>query len=62
MNGTGEQGTGGLEDARSGRASVRSRPIGVMLNEEDHLRIQDAFRLRLDQTYAEVDRLDAELG
>jgi protein arginine kinase len=35
----------------------------VMLNEEDHLRIQGLHSgFALDETYAEVDRLDAELG
>src|SRR6185369_3244883 len=56
----------GLEgDARvrSGASVLIQDRIGVMLNEEDHLRIQGLHSgFALDQTYAEVDRLDAELG
>src|SRR6478735_3347340 len=56
----------GLEgDARvrSGESVLIKDRIGVMLNEEDHLRIQGMHSgFALDQTYAEVDRLDAELG
>jgi protein arginine kinase len=48
---------------RSGASVLIQDRIGVMLNEEDHLRIQGMHSgFALDQTYAEVDRLDAELG
>lgn len=37
--------------------------VGVMVNEEDHLRLQSLFSgLRLDEAYRVVDRLDEELG
>jgi protein arginine kinase len=37
--------------------------LGVMVNEEDHLRLQTIISgLRLDDAYARVDRLDEELG
>src|SRR5690349_14852498 len=48
---------------RSGASVLIQERIGVMLNEEDHLRIQGLHSgFALDQTYAEVDRLDTELG
>ena len=48
---------------RSGASLLIQDRIGVMLNEEDHLRIQGLHSgFALDQAYAEVDRLDAELG
>ena len=48
---------------RSGASVLIQDRIGVMLNEEDHLRIQGMHSgFALEQTYAEVDRLDAELG
>ena len=48
---------------RSGASVLVQERIGVMLNEEDHLRIQGLHSgFALDETYAEVDRLDAELG
>ncbi len=38
-------------------------PLGVMVNEEDHLRIQAIVSgLRLNEAWSEVDRLDEELG
>ncbi len=48
---------------RSGASLLVQDRIGVMLNEEDHLRLQ-ALRsgFALEATYAAVDRLDAELG
>src|SRR5690349_20818937 len=48
---------------RSGASVLIQDRIGVMLNEEDHLRIQGMHSgFALEQTYAEVDRLDTELG
>src|SRR5690349_15232852 len=56
----------GLEgDARvrSGASLLIQDRIGVMLNEEDHLRIQGLHSgFALEAGYTEVDRLDAELG
>ena len=49
--------------ARSGASVLVQDRLGVMLNEEDHLRLQGLHSgFALEQTYAEVDRLDAELG
>src|ERR671918_1141909 len=48
---------------RSGAAVLIQDRLGVMLNEEDHLRLQGLHSgFALDAAYAEVDRLDAELG
>ena len=48
---------------RSGATLLVQDRIGVMLNEEDHLRIQGLHSgFALEAAYAEVDRLDAELG
>src|SRR5918997_5999311 len=48
---------------RSGASVLVQDRIGVMLNEEDHLRIQGLHSgFALETTYAEVDRLDSELG
>jgi protein arginine kinase len=48
---------------RSGASLLVQDRIGVMLNEEDHLRIQGLHSgFALDAAYAEVDRLDTELG
>ena len=48
---------------RYGAALLAQDRIGVMLNEEDHLRLQGLHSgFALDAAYAEVDRLDAELG
>jgi protein arginine kinase len=48
---------------RSGASVLVQDLIGVMLNEEDHLRIQGLHSgFALEETYALVDRLDAELG
>ena len=48
---------------RSGASLLIQDRLGVMLNEEDHLRIQGLHSgFALDAAYAEVDRLDAELG
>ena len=48
---------------RSGASLLVQDRIGVMLNEEDHLRIQGLHSgFALEAAYAEVDRLDAELG
>ncbi len=48
---------------RPGASVLVQDRIGVMLNEEDHLRLQGLHSgFALDVAYAEVDRLDAELG
>jgi protein arginine kinase len=48
---------------RYGAALLAQDRIGVMLNEEDHLRLQGLHSgFSLEAAYAEVDRLDAELG
>lgn len=56
----------GLEgggDVRAGAALLLQNRVGVMLNEEDHLRIQGLHSgLALEAAYAEVDTLDSELG
>ena len=48
---------------RSGAAVVLGDRLGLMINEEDHLRLQ-ALRsgLALTEAYADLDRLDRELG
>ncbi len=56
----------GLEgggDVRAGAGLLVQNRVGVMLNEEDHLRIQGLHSgLALEAAYAEVDALDSELG
>ena len=56
----------GLEDqavVRPGAALLVQDRVGVMLNEEDHLRMQGMRSgFALEATYQEVDRLDSELG
>jgi protein arginine kinase len=56
----------GLENgsaARPGAALLVQERAGVMLNEEDHLRLQGLMSgFALEQAYQEVDRLDSELG
>ncbi len=56
----------GLEgggDVRAGAALLVQNRVGVMLNEEDHLRIQGLQSgLALEAAYAEADTLDSELG
>jgi protein arginine kinase len=48
---------------RSGAALLVQDRAGVMLNEEDHLRIQTLHSgFALDEAYADADRLDGELG
>lgn len=48
---------------RSGAAVVLGDRVGVMINEEDHLRLQ-ALRsgFAVNEAYADLDRLDRELG
>jgi protein arginine kinase len=48
---------------RSGAAVVLGDRLGLMINEEDHLRLQ-ALRsgFALNEAYADLDRLDRELG
>ena len=58
-----EGGGGGGGDVRAGAALLIQNRVGVMLNEEDHLRIQGLQSgLALEPAYAEVDTLDFELG
>ena len=56
----------GLEgggDVRAGAGLLVQNRVGVMLNEEDHLRIQGLQSgLALEAAYAEADTLDSELG
>src|SRR6185295_8379180 len=56
----------GLEresQVRRGSAVLTSGDAGVMINEEDHLRLQCLRSgLALSQAYADLERLDAELG
>ena len=48
---------------RSGATLLVQDRLGVMLNEEDHLRIQGLHSgFALEAAYTEADRLDAELG
>jgi protein arginine kinase len=48
---------------RSGASVLIGDRLGVMLNEEDHLRLQGLRSgFDLDAAYGEVDRLDTELG
>lgn len=48
---------------RSAASVLVQDQLGVMLNEEDHLRLQGLHSgFALEAAYAEVDRLDAELG
>ena len=48
---------------RYGAALLVQDRVGVMLNEEDHLRLQGLHSgFALQATYGEVDRLDSELG
>src|SRR5512143_36086 len=48
---------------RSGACLLIQDRIGAMLNEEDHLRLQGLHSgFALEGVYAEVDKLDAELG
>ena len=48
---------------RYGAALLVQDRVGVMLNEEDHLRLQGLHSgFALQAAYAEVDRLDSELG
>jgi protein arginine kinase len=56
----------GLEgggDVRAGAALLVQNRVGVMLNEEDHLRLQGLQSgFALEAAYDEVDTLDSELG
>ncbi len=56
---------GGRDRPVSGAAVLLSgrEPLSIMVNEEDHLRIQSmASGLRLDEAWRRVDRLDEDLG
>ena len=51
------------EQVRSAAAVLLQDQLGVMLNEEDHLRLQGLRSgFALEAAYADVERLDAELG
>lgn len=56
----------GLDDAsrvRTGATVLVRDQLGVMVNEEDHLRLQGIRSgFALDAAYSDVDRLDTELG
>ncbi len=53
----------GEAPARRGTLLLLAGSTGVMVNEEDHLRLQGLRSgFALDEAYAEVDRLDTELG
>src|SRR5690606_23797128 len=56
----------GLDDGtrvRTGATVLVRDQLGVMVNEEDHLRLQGIRSgFALDAAYADVDRLDTELG
>ncbi len=53
----------GEQAVRPAAALVSAGPVGVMVNEEDHLRLQGLVSgLALEAAYREVDRLDTELG
>lgn len=55
-------GVGG-ESAPPGAALLVEGRVGAMVNEEDHLRLQGVVSgFALEAAYAEVDRLDSELG
>lgn len=48
---------------RVGAALVLQGPTGVMVNEEDHLRIQGMWSgFALEEAYAQLEAIDAELG
>jgi len=53
----------GAERGRSHAAVYLAGPLGLMVNEEDHLRLQ-VFRsgFALSEAYADLERLDRELG
>jgi protein arginine kinase len=53
----------GEQAVRPAAALIAGGPVGAMVNEEDHLRLQGlASGLALEAVYREVDRLDTELG
>ena len=48
---------------RPGAALVAQSPVGVMVNEEDHLRLQGMWSgFALDEAYAQLESIDADLG
>ncbi len=57
-------GTDGAEPERATAVHLSSRdPVSVMVNEEDHLRVQSLLSgLRIQEAWRMVDRLDEELG
>lgn len=51
------------ERPRAGAALLVRSPLGVMVNEEDHFRLQGMWSgFALEQGYAQLDAVDAELG
>ncbi len=55
-------GTGGLEEPRAVAASVPDERLSIMVNEEDHLRIQVIRAgLAFDEAYTEIDAIDDKL-
>jgi protein arginine kinase len=57
-------GTDGAEPGRATAVHLSNRdPVSVMVNEEDHLRVQSLLSgLRIQEAWRMVDRLDEELG
>jgi len=57
-------GTDGAEPERATAVHLSNRdPVSVMVNEEDHLRVQSLLSgLRIQEAWRMVDRLDEELG
>ena len=57
-------GTDGAEPERATAVHLSNRdPVSVMVNEEDHLRVQSLMSgLRIQEAWRMVDRLDEELG
>jgi protein arginine kinase len=54
---------GAEERVRSGAAVLVQDRVGLMLNEEDHLRLQGLHSgFALEAAYSDVDRVDTELG
>ena len=55
-------GSGGLEEPRAVAASVPDERLSIMINEEDHLRIQVIRAgLSFDEAYDEIDAIDDKL-
>jgi protein arginine kinase len=53
----------GDERPRAGAALLARTPIGVMINEEDHIRLHGMWSgFALESAYAQLESIDAELG